>query len=204
MLRVCKHGHQASMHICVPCSTIINDIFLGNISGHENNNNLVFAKIPLQCPPTCATYIFNKQTSYFVRRIGKMLIPYNPRTITFKKWLGYMGKWDQCHLIHSHFHNMVHHLVFYKPCLLHFRCVHVMSCNYCYQSPNQAIDLTSFKTLCFKWNILRCHGKIQCLLVYLGWNVACIKDQPCTSSNTMQKWNSISKFWLIEHVNTPI
>jgi hypothetical protein len=33
-----------------------------------------------------------------------------------------------------------------------------MSCNYCYQSPNQAIDLTSFKTLHFKWNnILRCH-----------------------------------------------
>jgi hypothetical protein len=37
-----------------PCSTIINDIFLGNIGDHENNNDLLFIKILFQCPFSCA------------------------------------------------------------------------------------------------------------------------------------------------------
>jgi hypothetical protein len=43
MLIVCKHGSQPSTLRSIPCSTICNDVFLGNISACENNHNLMLA-----------------------------------------------------------------------------------------------------------------------------------------------------------------
>jgi len=41
-----KHGCQIFAIKYELCFTIINDILLGNINDHENNIDLVFAKIP--------------------------------------------------------------------------------------------------------------------------------------------------------------
>ncbi len=93
MLCVCKHGCQPSMNRSIPCSTILNDIFLGNISTCENNHNLLF--IPLQCPFTYATCILTKWIFCLVHDgIGKMLVLHHLGTITLKDWLGNVGTLD--------------------------------------------------------------------------------------------------------------
>jgi hypothetical protein len=50
----------------IPCSTIMNDIFYAC----ENDHNLVFIIVPLQCPFTCATKYFNEWEFHCVNDIG--------------------------------------------------------------------------------------------------------------------------------------
>jgi hypothetical protein len=95
--RICygytKYGCQPSMSRSIPCSIILNDIFLGNIIICDNNHNLVF--IPLQCPFTCTTYILRKWILHLVHDgIGKMLVLHHLGTITLEDWLGNEGTLD--------------------------------------------------------------------------------------------------------------
>jgi hypothetical protein len=90
-----KHVTQPSTMCSIPCSTIMNDIFLRNVYGCEDDHNLVFTHVPLQCPFTCATKYFGEWEFHRVNNIGKVLAPYAPISITFKGWLVHMGEWNK-------------------------------------------------------------------------------------------------------------
>jgi len=98
------------------------NILLRNVYAYENDHNLVFTHVPLQCPFTCATRYFSEWEFHYINDIGKALVLYAPRSITFKGWLVHMGKWNKGFLFHTSCNNGLHNLVFYETSFLHFKC----------------------------------------------------------------------------------
>ncbi len=83
-----KHVTQPSTMWSIPCSTVMNDILLRNICACENDHNLVYTHVPLQCPFTCATIYFSQWEFHCVNNIGKVLAPY-AQTPSLLKVSGY-------------------------------------------------------------------------------------------------------------------
>jgi hypothetical protein len=117
----------------------LNDIFFSEIGTCKKNNNLMFAQVSMQCLFTCATNILSERKWDLVCHIRMLLALYHPHIAGFI-WIVYpvgdMGVRDQCGFFNACFHNLFHNLVIYKPTFLHFGCVHVVSCNYCYEFPH--------------------------------------------------------------------
>jgi hypothetical protein len=114
MLWVRKHVTQPFMMWSIPCSTIMNDILLRNVYACENDHNLVFTHVPLQCPFTCVTKYFGEWEFHYVNNIGKVLAPYTTSSITLKGWLVHMGEWNKGSLFHTSCNNGLHNIVFYE------------------------------------------------------------------------------------------
>jgi hypothetical protein len=74
-----------------------------------------------------------------VCHIRMLLVSYHPCMASFVQItypMGVMGVKNQCGLLNVRFHNVFHNCIFDKPMFLHFRRVHVMSCNCCCESPH--------------------------------------------------------------------
>jgi hypothetical protein len=119
---VYKHVTQPSTMWSIPCSTIMNDILLRNVYACENDHNLMFTHVPLQCPFTCATRYFGEWEFHHISDVGKALVPYAPSSITLKGWLVHMGEWNKGYLFHTSYNNGLHNLGFYETFFLLFQC----------------------------------------------------------------------------------
>ncbi len=91
----------------------MNDILLRNVYACENDHNLVFTHVPLQCPFTCATKYFDEWEFHHMSDIGKVLAAYALSSITFNV-MEHMGGWNKGCLFHTSCNNGVHNLVFYE------------------------------------------------------------------------------------------
>jgi hypothetical protein len=92
----------------------MNNILLRNVYACENNHNLVFTHVPLQCLFKRVTKYFGEWEFHYVNDIGKALTPYTPSPITFKGWLVHMGEWNKGCLFQTLCNNGLHNLVFYE------------------------------------------------------------------------------------------
>ncbi len=109
----------------------MNDIFLKIVYACENDHNLVFTHVPLQCSFTCATKYFGEWEFHHISDIGKALAPYALNSIIFKGWLVHMGEWNKGCFFHTSCNNGFHNLVFYETFFFHLQCEHVVVCNGC-------------------------------------------------------------------------
>jgi len=107
-----KHVTHPSTMWSIPCSILMNDIFVNNVYACENDHNLVFTHVPSQCPFICAIRYFGGWQVHFISDVGKALVPYAPSSITFKGWLVHMGEWNKGYLFHTSCNNGLHNLVF--------------------------------------------------------------------------------------------
>jgi len=123
----------------IPCTIILNDIFFSEIDTCKKNGNLMFTQVSMQHPFTCATIIFGERKWDLICHIRMLLVSYHPCMANFVQIIypmGDIGVRDQCGLFNACFHNAFHNLIFYEPAFLHFSYVHVVSCNYYYESPH--------------------------------------------------------------------
>jgi hypothetical protein len=69
---VYKHMTKPSTMWSIPCSLVMNDILLSNVNACENDHNMVFTHVPLQCPFTCATRYFGEWEFHYINDIGSI------------------------------------------------------------------------------------------------------------------------------------
>ncbi len=127
------------MIIFIPCPTILNDIFFSEIGTCKKNGNLMFAQVFMQHPFTCATSILGERKWDLVCHIQILSVLYHPCMASFVRIIypmGDIGVRDQCGLLNVPFHKCVPQPYFDEPAFLHFNHVHVVSCNYCCESPH--------------------------------------------------------------------
>ncbi len=137
--KVRKHGSKTCMIISIPYPTILNNILFSEIGTCKENGNLMFTQVSMQHPFTCATSNLGERKWDMICHIQMLLALYHPCMVSFVRIIypmGDIGVKDQCGLLNIRFHSAFHNFTFYEHVFFHFKCVHVVSCNYCYESPH--------------------------------------------------------------------
>jgi hypothetical protein len=75
----------------IPCPTILNNIFLGEINTYKKNNNLVFAQVSMQHLFKCATNILGERKQNLINHIMMLLTSHHPCMANFVKVIHPMG-----------------------------------------------------------------------------------------------------------------
>jgi hypothetical protein len=110
----------------------MNDILLKNVYACENDHNLVFTHVPLQCSFTCAIKYFDEWEFHHINNIGRRWL-YMPQAPSLSK----VGWYTWVYGIRAAFSTLrvimaAITLFFYETLFFHFQCVHVVECNGCY------------------------------------------------------------------------